>query len=409
MNAPLVLRNLFICWMLVGSFSLTAQNVGIGIPNPNEKLQVAGNVKADSLIIFGINLLDGLNQLKLKLEPNKFSWIPPGGSQSFFNFTVTLPDVGCQLLGGQIFSFDICPDESAVTMCKGDSSKVKFKLNAPGAPKIDINGGPGQKFTWSVNGGEKKSNLKAKDETTQDSLLLDWIPGLGQFSFGNGNPSNGLDLVLPIDPDSNAQPMLNLFGAGLFSSHRLDTNGIALYSSEDTLGNQVHMAMIPAVNQIEFFAGNQPGFPPVNAIVHGDLQVIGIKNFKIDHPLDPYNKYLIHSCVESPDMMNIYNGNITTDEQGFAKVQMPEYFDALNRDFRYQLTVIGSFAQAIVKEEIKGNQFVIQTSEPLIKVSWQVTGVRQDRYAEDNRIAVEVDKEPEKRGTLLYPVREGLE
>ena len=40
-----------------------------------------------------------------------------------------------------------------------------------------------------------------------------------------------------------------------------------------------------------------------------------IGTFKIDHPLDPANKYLSHSFVELPDMMNIYNGNVMTDAE----------------------------------------------------------------------------------------------
>ena len=61
--------------------------------------------------------------------------------------------------------------------------------------------------------------------------------------------------------------------------------------------------------------------------------------------LDPANKYLYHSFVESPDMMNVYNGNVVTDKRGMATVVLPEYFEALNSDFRYQLTVIGRFAR----------------------------------------------------------------
>jgi hypothetical protein len=53
-------------------------------------------------------------------------------------------------------------------------------------------------------------------------------------------------------------------------------------------------------------------------------------SFKIDHPLDPANKCLSHSFVESPDMLNIYNGNITTDEKGEATITLPEWFEALN-------------------------------------------------------------------------------
>ena len=125
--------------------------------------------------------------------------------------------------------------------------------------------------------------------------------------------------------------------------------------------------------------------------------------FKIDHPLDPENKYLSHSFVESPDMMNIYNGNIATDPDGQAVVEMPDYFDALNKDFRYQLTVIGTFAQAIVASEMKDNRFVIKTNAPGVKVSWMVTGVRKDAYAEKNRVIVEEPKAEKERGFYLHP------
>jgi hypothetical protein len=41
----------------------------------------------------------------------------------------------------------------------------------------------------------------------------------------------------------------------------------------------------------------------------------------------------------------------------------------LNRDFRYQLTVIGTFAQAIVVTEIANGSFSIKTDKPNVKVS----------------------------------------
>ena len=129
----------------------------------------------------------------------------------------------------------------------------------------------------------------------------------------------------------------------------------------------------------------------------------GSGSFKIDHPLDPANKYLSHSFVESPDMMNVYNGNVTTDRHGLATVSLPDYFEALNQDFRYQLTVIGKFAQAIVAKKIAANRFVIRTSKPNVEVSWQVTGIRQDAYAKAYRIPVEEDKPPQEQGHYLHP------
>ncbi|MEW5877201.1 MAG: hypothetical protein AB1751_03930 [Acidobacteriota bacterium] len=152
-------------------------------------------------------------------------------------------------------------------------------------------------------------------------------------------------------------------------------------------------------------AGSGPGYAGYfsgDAHVTGTLSK-GAGSFKIDHPLDPEHKYLYHSFVESPDMMNIYNGNVVTDEEGRAVVELPEWFEALNRDFRYQLTVIGRFAQAIVEEEIHNNRFVIRTNMANVKVSWQVTGIRKDPFAEAHRIPVEEEKPPQEQGTYLHP------
>ncbi|MBS1787622.1 MAG: hypothetical protein JST85_07870 [Acidobacteria bacterium] len=82
---------------------------------------------------------------------------------------------------------------------------------------------------------------------------------------------------------------------------------------------------------------------------------------------------------------------------------MPEWFESLNRDFRYQLTVVGKFAQAIVAQKVKDNRFVIRTNEPNVEVSWQVTGVRQDAWANRNRIPVEERKDEIEKGYYLHP------
>ncbi len=149
-------------------------------------------------------------------------------------------------------------------------------------------------------------------------------------------------------------------------------------------------------------AGGYAGYFSGRVHVTGILSKGG-GSFKIDHPLDPANKYLSHSFVESPDMMNVYNGNVTTDAKGVAVVTLPHYFEALNRDFRYQLTVIGQFAQAVVATEVKGNSFTIMTDKPGVKVSWQVTGIRRDAWADANRIPVEEQKPEEERGRYLNP------
>lgn len=129
----------------------------------------------------------------------------------------------------------------------------------------------------------------------------------------------------------------------------------------------------------------------------------GSGTFKIDHPLDPANKYLYHSFVESPDMKNIYDGVVTLDASGQAEVTLPDWFGALNKDYRYQLTCIGGYAPVYISKEVQSNRFSIAGGNPGMKVSWQLTGIRKDPYAEKNRVKVEEDKTGDERGKYLYP------
>lgn len=148
------------------------------------------------------------------------------------------------------------------------------------------------------------------------------------------------------------------------------------------------------------------------AYFEGKVSVVGTLSksagsFRIDHPLDPAHKLLQHSFVESPDMKNVYDGVATTDAQGAATVVLPDWFEALNRDFRYQLTPLGSWTQAWVEREVRDNQFTIRSAAPGHRVSWQVTGIRRDAYAQANPIEVELDKTGNDRGRYLHPLEHG--
>jgi hypothetical protein len=150
-----------------------------------------------------------------------------------------------------------------------------------------------------------------------------------------------------------------------------------------------------------------------NAKVLGDLTVTGTLSkaggsFKIDHPLDPANKFLYHSFIESPDMLNVYSGTITLDAKGEATVTLPDWFEALNRDYRYQLTAIGQAAPDLhVKSEVKDSAFSIAGGASGQKVSWQLTGIRQDAWANAHRIPVEEEKPADERGLYLHPTEHG--
>jgi hypothetical protein len=143
--------------------------------------------------------------------------------------------------------------------------------------------------------------------------------------------------------------------------------------------------------------GNSNG----NADFSGTLTK-GAGSFKIDNPANPDNEFLQHSFVESPDMMNVYNGIVTTGKDSTATIEMPDWFMPLNRDFRYQLTTIGSFARVMVLREMKDGRFTIKSAGKNVKVSWQVTGIRHDPFAEKNRIPTVTKKLPDEIGKRRY-------
>jgi hypothetical protein len=136
--------------------------------------------------------------------------------------------------------------------------------------------------------------------------------------------------------------------------------------------------------------------------VRGNLVKSG-GGFQIDHPLEPADKYLNHAFVESSEMKNVYDGIAILDAKGRALVTLPSWFESLNRDFRYQLTSIGHFSPLYVSQEIKNHRFEIAGGKPGQRVSWQVSGVRQDAWALHHPVKVEEVKRGEEQGRFLHP------
>lgn len=141
---------------------------------------------------------------------------------------------------------------------------------------------------------------------------------------------------------------------------------------------------------------------------YGNVSVTGTLHkggggFRIDHPLDPANKYLSHSFVESPEMLNVYRGTVRTDSAGEAVVTVPEYVEALNEHFSYHLTVLGDPASASVTDPLRDRTFGIRCDRAGAEVCWLLLGVRRDPWAAAHRIVVEERKPEHARGRLLHP------
>jgi len=135
--------------------------------------------------------------------------------------------------------------------------------------------------------------------------------------------------------------------------------------------------------------------------VDGDMWVTGIiwgtPIFLLSDPQDPADKTLAHSAVGSSDMKNIYDGVARLDEDGEAVVKLPEWVEVQNDDFRYQLTPIGAPGPNLyIAEKISNSRFKIAGGNKGMEVSWQIAGIRKDKWAEANRLSVEEEKAPDR-------------
>jgi hypothetical protein len=137
---------------------------------------------------------------------------------------------------------------------------------------------------------------------------------------------------------------------------------------------------------------------------YGRFGATGTKSFQIDHPSDPENKYLNHYCTEGSEPLNVYSGNVLLDASGEAVVELPSYFELINKDFRYQLTALDAAMPDLhVAERIKSNRFKIAGGKPGMEVSWRVEAVRNDRWVEKYGAPVEIDKPGGHRSKYLHP------
>ena len=181
----------------------------------------------------------------------------------------------------------------------------------------------------------------------------------------------------------------DIYGTGIWGSHT--GGGWGVYGQSDHGSGVVGASLF-------HWAGLFYG----NVLVNGTMYK-SAGGFKIDHPLDPAHKFLSHSFVESPDMKDVYDGIAATNAKGFAVVKLPNWFEALNRTFRYQLTSLSGLQNVAVAKEISHNRFTIQSEKPRSRVSWQITGIRHDAYANAHRIPVVQEKPQAAQGKYLHP------
>ncbi len=351
---------------------LKGGNFGIGTNNPEKRLHVAGDVLLNNTnILYGKNSA-GANEGVL--------WPRWSDNGTYLNFGT----------GG----FFIRSNDSIPRMFVTNSGNVGIGTTSPGA-KFDVRGG-----SAVVTNASGANRVISGLNTGVDAGYFQIINGNNNLIAGFGGDNNGGSLYVRDGANAtkfsvDASGYVNAANGGSFGNVTLHNAGnysaIRAYNSS------------PIVNGVSYptiYAQNYSGGLALFAV-----GAIGssIKNFIIDHPLDPGNKYLVHASVESDKAQNMYNGTVKLDAEGKAWVKLPDWFEALNKDFTYQLTCIGGYAQVYIAHEVKDNQFQIAGGGPNMKVSWQVTGVRHDAYINAYPMSVVQDKGAD-RGKYLNPV-----
>lgn len=324
---------------------------------------------------------------------------------------------------------------NAVTIPTGGSLDNAYDFGGVGAGRIITADAGEVSITSTVANGIA---LRADNSSTGVGLISNTTNPANTFSPIQANTNSSSNTVASIignstgtawgiagqaDGNSNAEAALygsNLRTSGGHGVLGIGFNGIVGQTGQSTgfavygenldnvapLGNGVGIGGKGYYGVLgeDRYLGAQAGAYGIYA--NGNLGATGTKTFRIDHPQDPENKFLRHFSIESNEVLNVYRGTTTFDANGNALVQLPSYFNSINRNVSYQLTPVGAYMPLFVKEKVTdNNQFVISGGLAGKEVSWAVYAERNDLYLQQNpqQRTVEIEKRAHEKGLYLMP------
>ncbi|MFI4897206.1 MAG: hypothetical protein ACIARR_05210 [Phycisphaerales bacterium JB059] len=356
-----------------------AGRVGIGTTAPQGLLDIAN-----------VGSVDGVNMLSFGEGPNPGFWFESGFAPEGGDNALSL--VGAASNPSSTMAW--LSDGRVGIGTRSPLSSLHIEPHSGSAGVFLVGAGQAEGINLAV-GGDGLSFGKRLAEGSGFEYLGRW--GFdGNLGVGTSSPLSRLDVrfssgngieVTDTDTGSTGIGVHSIVGSGT------GVRGEANAASGNTFG----------------VYGQAASLSGWGVFSNGRLGASGTKSFIIDHPLDPTGHYLLHYSSESPEPQNRYNGNVRLDARGVGVVALPEYFHAINRDFRYTLTPIGGAAPNLhIAREIVGATFVIAGGLPGQKVSWEVIAVRDDAFVRQRGAPVEIEKVGAERGLYLTPGLYGM-
>lgn len=378
---------------------LTNGNVGIGTTTPNYLLEVAGTLSTAGL---RMPTGAGAGRVLTSDASGNASWQNSSG--------FTLPYSGTGSLASDA-AFNVTNTNTAI-----DSTGIRGISTSPSNYTMGVWGqsdslnGIGV-FGWATNNGNQ-TNMGVYGRSNSTN-------GIGVYGIAQATSGSGKAGVYGFSPNSGS----GVYGTGPTGVYAHGNgNGVALRAyGGDNSYRGVDAVVYRADGMAVYAEAGSSGGINFGVYAHtssqadgygvyssGRFAASGTKSFQIDHPLDPEHKLLNHYCTESSEPINAYSGVVRTDGSGYAWVELPDYVEAINKDYRYQLTVLDDtdndgFVLAKISKKLRDGRFQIRTSAPGIEVSWEIKGTRNDRFVQEYGAPIEVEKPKDWQGLFLMP------